>query len=76
MAELIDKIKQSGIQHIYYEELLSPRLAQVLEQETGTKLLPLNGAHNVSRDAMQKGETFISIMQKNLESLRKGLDCK
>ncbi len=76
IADLVDKIKKLGIQYIYYEELLSPKLAKVLEEETGTKLLPLNGAHNVSRDAMQRGETFISIMQKNLENLRKGLDCK
>lgn len=76
IAELVDKIKKLGIQYIYYEELLSPKLAQVLEQETGTKLLPLNAAHNVSRDAMQRGETFISIMQRNLENLRKGQVCK
>jgi zinc transport system substrate-binding protein len=76
IAGLVDKIKKIGIQYIYYEELLSPKLAQVLEQETGTKLLPLNAAHNVSRDAMQRGETFISIMQRNLENLRKGQVCK
>ena len=53
MAGLIDTIKKSGIKYLYYEEMLSPKVAQVLEKETGAELLSLNGAHNVSKEAMK-----------------------
>ena len=43
IAELIDKIKTLGVKYIYYEELISPKVADTLSEETGTKLLPLNG---------------------------------
>jgi zinc transport system substrate-binding protein len=76
MAGLIDTIKKSGIKYLYYEEMLSPKVAQVLEKETGAELLSLNGAHNVSKEAMNRGDTFISIMERNLENLKKGLQCQ
>lgn len=76
MAELIEKIKQSGIKYLYFEELISPKVAEALAKETGAELLSLNGAHNVSKDAITRGDTFISIMQKNLENLKKGLECQ
>ena len=76
MADLIDKMKQAGVKYVYFEELISPKVAQTLAQETGAQLLPLNGAHNVSKEALARGDTFISIMQRNLESLKKGLECQ
>jgi len=76
MADLIDKMKQAGVKYVYFEELISPKVAQTLAQETGAQLLPLNGAHNVSKEALARGDTFISIMERNLDSLKKGLECQ
>ena len=50
LAELIEKVKQLDVKYIYYEELISPKVAKTLSEETGAQLLPLNGAHNVSKD--------------------------
>jgi zinc transport system substrate-binding protein len=76
IGELIEKTKQSGVKYVFYEELISPRVAQTLAAEAGVELLPLNGAHNVSKDALARGDTFLAIMQRNLESLKKGLQCQ
>ena len=76
ISELIEKTKQSGVKYVYFEELISPRVAQTLAAEAGVQLLSLNGAHNVSKDTLARGDTFLSIMQRNLESLRKGLECQ
>ncbi len=76
ISELIETTKQAGVKYVYYEELISPRVAQTLAAEAGVQLLPLNGAHNVSRDALARGDTFLAIMQRNLESLKKGLECQ
>jgi zinc transport system substrate-binding protein len=72
----IEKIKSSGQEYIYYEELIMPSLAEVVRQRTGVKMILLNSAHNVARFDIEGGITFIKIMENNLESLKLGLSCQ
>lgn len=76
MAALVNLIRANGSGAIYYEELVSPRLADTLARETGARLLPLSAAHNVSRDDLTRGITFPEIMERNLVNLRQGLRCR
>jgi zinc transport system substrate-binding protein len=76
IAELINKVKGLGLKCIYYEELLDPKVARVISQETGARLELLHGAHNVSKDELSRGVTFIGIMEDNLKKLRVGLGCQ
>jgi len=76
IAELINKLKASGIKVIYYEELLDPKVARTIAQETGAKLELLHGAHNVSKDELSEGVTFLKIMEDNLKKLKVGLECQ
>jgi zinc transport system substrate-binding protein len=77
-ARLIDLVKQmkaNGLQYVFSEELISPRSAEIISTESGASILMLHGAHNISRDDLARGATFISLMRKNLENLRIGLQC-
>ncbi|MGE4384992.1 MAG: metal ABC transporter solute-binding protein, Zn/Mn family [Endomicrobiaceae bacterium] len=76
LGELIKKLKASGIKYIYYEELLDPKVARTISEATGAKLELLHGAHNVSKSELEKGITFISIMENNLKKLKEGLECR
>lgn len=76
MAAMAGKIKQSGVRYLFAEELLSPRLAETLAEETGAEVLKLHGAHNLGRDDFQRGVSFIEIMEGNLNNLQKGLACR
>lgn len=76
LIELEKKMKELNITTIYYEELIMPRVAEVLARETGARLLKLNGAHNITSDEFRKGVTFLSLMEDNLRNLRKGLQCQ
>lgn len=73
IAQLIDTLKASGTKVIYYEELINPRVAKVIAKETGAEMLLLHGAHNLTKDELDKGITYIQIMEQNLENLKKGL---
>ena len=75
MIALIDQIKKGNINYVFYEELASPKIAETLSKETGTKLLLLNGAHNLSKEEMENNVSFLSIMEKNLNNLKTGLSC-
>ncbi len=76
LAELVDTIRQNKVKYIFYEELVSPRVAETLAQETGVRLLELSAAHNVSREELDKGISFIDIMKANLNNLKLGLSCQ
>jgi zinc transport system substrate-binding protein len=76
LAELVDQIRQYKVKYIFYEELLSPRVAEILSQETGAQLLKLSAAHNLSREEMDKGISFIDVMKANLVNLKQGLLCQ
>jgi len=74
IKEMIDTIKSTKAKYIFYEEMLSPKIAEIASKECQVSLLMLNGAHNVSKDDLSAGITYIEIMRKNLENLKKGLD--
>jgi zinc transport system substrate-binding protein len=76
IAELIKTLRDQGLQHIFYEELINPRVAETISRETGASLLKLNGAHNVTREEKEKGVTFLTLMDENLKNLAIGLRCR
>jgi zinc transport system substrate-binding protein len=76
IIELKKFILEHAIKYIYYEELITPRIADILNKETGAKLLKLNGAHNIGKDDLKQGKTFIGLMEDNLTNLKVGLECQ
>jgi zinc transport system substrate-binding protein len=76
LARISTVLRQEGLTHLFHEELLSPRIAETIAHETGASLLRLHGAHNVSREELKAGTTFIDLMEKNLEQLLTGLQCR
>jgi zinc transport system substrate-binding protein len=76
MMALVDMMKKDSLHAIFYEELLSPRVAETIARETGARLLKLSGIHNVTRDDLASGATYISLMEANLDNLRTGLSCR
>lgn len=76
LIELKEIIRKHNIKYVYYEELIKPRIAEVLSRETGVKLLKLNGAHNITKDETAQGKTFIDLMEENLANLKVGLECQ
>lgn len=75
LAALAKQIRDHGLKYVFYEELIEPRVAETLSRETGATLLLLHGAHNVSKEELGLGVTFLSIMEQNLANLKIGLRC-
>ena len=73
IQELIDTIEKSKTNAIFYEELIDPRVAETLSEQTGAKMYLLHGAHNLSKEELKAGITYVQIMKDNLERLKVGL---
>ncbi|ETJ33992.1 Zinc-binding lipoprotein AdcA, partial [human gut metagenome] len=59
---------------IYFEENASQALANTLSKETGVKLDVLNPLESLTEEDMKAGENYISVMEKNLKSLKQTTD--
>jgi len=75
LATLSDAIKDTGIRYVLVSPIESERLSDTLARETGANTLPLHTIQNLTRDQIDAGETYFSLMEFNLESLVTAMDC-
>lgn len=75
IVTLVQQVKTEKVPYIYYENMINPRLAKMIAEETGAGLLKLNNGHDIGSTEMKKSVSFISIMENNLTSLKKGMRC-
>lgn len=76
MVNLVEQIKKENIKYVFYEKLTTPKIAETLANETKSKMLLLNPAHNLVKEDFENGVSFISIMEENLTNLVLGLRCR
>ena len=73
VAFLIDKVREEGIAAVYHIEFSNEKMADVIVEDTGCKKLLFHSCHNVGADELEAGVTYLTLMEKNLESLKEGL---
>lgn len=72
LAEVADFIRANGVTTVYYETLVDPKVAQTVADETGATtavLDPLEGLAEGSSD------DYLSVMEKNLQTVTTGQGC-
>ena len=70
---LIDKVEAEDIPVVYTIELSSQKVAQAIAETTGAKVLTFQSCQTVSRQDMEAGATYLSLMWENVEALKEGL---
>lgn len=76
LAEVVTLVRERGIQYIFTETLASPKLAQMITDETGAGILVFNPLEGLTEEEIHSGENYIFIMEANLKNLRKALVCQ
>ena len=76
IAELINIVKQEGINTVFFEEFASPKVAQTIAKETHTKTDSLRPVENISKEENEKGIGYLEIMEENLQKLKFAMGCK
>ncbi|CAM2811961.1 metal ABC transporter substrate-binding protein [Paenibacillus sediminis] len=69
LVQLAKTVKQDNIKYIFFEQLVSDKLAKTLANETGVKTLVLNPVEGLTKEQVKAGEDYFSIMDKNLQNL-------
>jgi zinc transport system substrate-binding protein len=76
IAELADIAKARGIKYIFFETLANPKLAKTIATEAAIETLILNPIEGLTPDEVKAGKTYLSVMEENLEQLRKAMECE
>ncbi len=71
---LIDKVEQENIPVVFHLELSNKKMAETISEATGAKVMQLHSCHNVSKDEMDAGVTYLEIMEQNAEALKEALN--
>lgn len=76
LASVAETMRRKNLDVVFFEEMVNPRLAQVLASEIGASTRVLTPAGNLTAGRMKQGVSFIRVMEENLQSLREGLYCE
>lgn len=75
LADLAQQIESEGITTVFYEELVSPDVAETLAREAHVTAAVLNPIEGLTSKQQAAGNDYTSIMRANLAALRKALAC-
>jgi zinc transport system substrate-binding protein len=78
-AELVAIAKvarRRGVTVIFFETLVSPRLAETLAREIGARTLVLDPIEGLTKEEAAAGKDYVALMDDNLANLRTALQCR
>ena len=70
IAFLTDEVKEEHIPVVFYLELSNAKVADAIAEVTGARTAMLHSCHTLTREEMQRGENYLSLMRQNLEQLK------
>lgn len=68
--------RENNVRYIFFETLVSPKLAETVAREVGARTLVLNPIEGLTPEEEARGENYLSIMRQNLANLKIALGGK
>lgn len=75
LAEISTLVREKGITHIFFETLVSPKIAETIANETGVQTASLNPLEGLTQQEEADGKTYVSVQRENLQALKIALGC-
>ena len=76
LAAIADFAKENNVEYIFFESLVSPKLAETIASEIGAETLVLNPLEGLSDEEINSGKNYFTEMQNNLANLKIALECR
>jgi zinc transport system substrate-binding protein len=75
LEQVVNEVRAVGATTVFFETLISPRLAQTVAREVGAQTAVLDPIEGLTEREANAGEDYFSVMRENLAALRKALVC-
>lgn len=76
LSEISDFAKKNNVKYIFFESLVSPKLANTIASEIGAQTLVLNPIEGLTPEELSQGQNYFTVMNDNLKNLKIALNCK
>jgi zinc transport system substrate-binding protein len=76
LEALVNEVRKSGATTVFFETLVSPRLADTVAREAGAKTAVLDPLEGLTKGELAAGDDYLTVMRANLHSLRVALACR
>ena len=76
LERIVREVELSGATTVFFETLVSPRLAETVAREAGAKTAVLNPLEGLTEEELDEGKNYFSVMRETLATLRKALGCR
>lgn len=70
IVKIVNEVKSKNIPAVFCAELSNRKVANTVAEQTGVEVLELHSCHNLSADDFNAGETYLSLMERNLTNLK------
>lgn len=74
LKSIIDLSKEHKLKYIYFEQNVSSELTKIVQEEINAQPLTLHNLSVLTENDIKNKRTYFSIMEDNLEALKKGLN--
>ena len=75
LSQVADQVRRQKITTIFYESLVSPKFADTIARETGATTAVLDPIEGLTPAEQANGDSYLTIMERNLAALRTALQC-
>lgn len=76
LERVVAEVREHGAKTVFFETLVSPRLAEAVARETGAGTAVLNPLEGLTEAELKRGDDYFSVMRANLAALREALGCR
>jgi zinc transport system substrate-binding protein len=76
LARVVNIVRRTGATTVFFETLASPRLAETVAREVGARTAVLDPIEGLTPAEESRGETYLSLMRRNLTAVRRALGCR
>jgi len=76
LAHVVEVVRRTHATTVFFETLVSPRLAETVAREVGARTAVLDPIEGLTPDEQKRGDDYLTLMRRNLVALRKALACR
>jgi zinc transport system substrate-binding protein len=76
LAHVVEIVRRTHATTVFFETLVSPRLAETVAREVGARTAVLDPIEGLTPTEQKQGDDYLTLMRRNLVALRKALACR
>lgn len=74
-AEIAEFARKNNIKYIFFESLVSPRMAETIAKEIGADTLVFNPLEGLTEEEQNMGMDYFSVQRENIRNISQALEC-